>query len=98
MNDRCSSILDLDDHLNYAQVFAALSSNALEVYSIPPPSKSKDNKDVPEATRIHSLDLNGHRTDVRTVCLSADEQLLATASSGMYCYDNLLFYAVLRPS
>lgn len=51
----------------------------MEVYSIPPPSKSKE---VPEATRVHSLDLHGHRTDVRTASMSADEQLLATASNG----------------
>lgn len=51
----------------------------MEVYSVPMPQKGKD---IPEATRLHSLDLPGHRTDIRTVSLSADEQLLATASNG----------------
>ncbi|TFY59804.1 hypothetical protein EVJ58_g5546 [Rhodofomes roseus] len=62
------------------QLFTALSSNALEVYSIPPPTKSKDV--VPEATRIYSVDLPGHRTDVRTMCLSSDDSLLASGSNG----------------
>ena len=63
-----------------AQLFTALSNNALEVYNIPPPTKSKDAP--PEASRIFSVDLPGHRTDVRTLCLSSDDALLASASNG----------------
>ncbi|KJA29958.1 hypothetical protein HYPSUDRAFT_31997 [Hypholoma sublateritium FD-334 SS-4] len=62
------------------QLFVALSSNAIEVYNIPPPSKSKDEQ--PDATRTYSVDLPGHRTDVRTLCLSSDDQILASASNG----------------
>lgn len=58
----------------------ALSINSVEVYNIPAPTKSKD--EPPEAIRIFSLDLPGHRTDVRTLCLSSDDQLLASASNG----------------
>lgn len=58
----------------------ALSNNALEVYNIPQPAKTKE--EPPEAARIYSLDLPGHRTDVRTLCLSADDTLLASASNG----------------
>lgn len=65
------------------QVFVALSNNALEVYSIPPPTKSKDAP--PEASRVFSVDIPGHRTDVRTLCLSSDDALLASASNGEYC-------------
>lgn len=57
----------------------ALASNALEVYTIPPPTKSKEQ---PEATRAFSLDLQGHRTDIRAVALSSDDQLIASASNG----------------
>lgn len=57
----------------------ALASNALEVYNIPQPTKSKD---APEATRVYSVDLPGHRTDVRTLSLSSDDQILASASNG----------------
>nr|GAT54036.1 predicted protein [Mycena chlorophos] len=62
------------------QLFVALSSNALEVYTIPPPVKSKETP--PEASRLYSVDLPGHRTDVRTLCLSSDDRLLASASNG----------------
>lgn len=63
------------------QLFVALSNNALEVHNIPPPTKSKDAP--PEAARVFSVDLPGHRTDVRTLCLSSDDALLASASNGM---------------
>ncbi|KAJ7283753.1 WD-repeat-containing protein [Mycena rebaudengoi] len=62
------------------QLFVALASNALEVYNVPPPVKSKD--EPAEASRLFSVDLPGHRTDVRTLCLSSDDQLLASASNG----------------
>lgn len=61
-------------------ILLALSTNALEVYSIPPPTKSKEG--VPEASRVLSVDLPGHRTDVRALCLSSDDVLLASASNG----------------
>ena len=64
------------------QILLALASNALEVYDIPPPQKSK--VQIPEASRIYSLDIPGHRTDVRTLCLSSDDQLLASASNGRH--------------
>lgn len=63
-------------------IFLALSTNALETYSFPPPSKDKTAQ--PEATRTLSVELPGHRTDVRTLCLSSDDFLLASASNGEY--------------
>lgn len=63
------------------QVLLALASNALEVYTIPPPTKSKDSP--LEASKSFSVDLPGHRTDIRSLCLSSDDQLLASASNGM---------------
>lgn len=62
-------------------IFAALATNALEVYSFPSPTKAKDVQ--PEAIRSLSVELPGHRTDVRTLCLSSDDMLLASASNGM---------------
>lgn len=64
------------------QIFLALANNSLEVYNIPQPTKSKE--EVPEATRILSLDIPGHRADVRTLCLSSDDVLLASAANGNY--------------
>jgi U3 small nucleolar RNA-associated protein 12 len=68
-------------------IFLALANNALEVYSIPQPTKSKEN--ISEATRTLSLDLPGHRADVRSLCLSSDDVLLASAANGeiiLRCY------------
>ncbi|KAG8711931.1 hypothetical protein FRC11_001431 [Ceratobasidium sp. 423] len=62
-----------------APIMVSLATNALEVYSIPPPIKTKEQ---PEATRTFALDLPGHRTDVRAVALSTDDQLIASASNG----------------
>lgn len=59
----------------------ALSNNSLEVYSLPPPSKSKGAL-FPEPVLLHELSLLGHRSDIRTLCLSSDDQLLASASNG----------------
>ena len=72
-----------DEELNAkgnTNIFLALSTNALEVYSYPPPSKEKGVQ--PEATRSLSVELPGHRTDVRSLCLSSDDMLLASASNG----------------
>ncbi|KAI0269170.1 WD-repeat-containing protein [Gloeopeniophorella convolvens] len=63
-----------------AQVCLALSNNAIEVYNVPEPTKAKEV--VPEAARLYSLDLPGHRTDIRTISLSSDDTLLASASNG----------------
>ncbi|ETW84392.1 hypothetical protein HETIRDRAFT_381903 [Heterobasidion irregulare TC 32-1] len=62
------------------QLFLSLSNNALEVHNIPQPVKSKEGP--PEAARLFSLDVPGHRTDIRTLSLSSDDALLASASNG----------------
>ncbi|KAK0468320.1 WD40-repeat-containing domain protein [Desarmillaria tabescens] len=62
------------------QILLALSSNAIEVYNIPPPVKSKEGPE--EAIRLFSVDLPGHRTDIRSLSLSSDDQLLASTSNG----------------
>ncbi|KAJ6515988.1 WD-repeat-containing protein [Mycena sanguinolenta] len=76
------------------QLFLALASNALEVYNVPAPVKSKE--EPPEATRLYSVDLPGHRTDVRTLCLSSDDRLLASASNGSLKIWNIKTTACIR--
>ncbi|KAH8118406.1 WD-repeat-containing protein [Phellopilus nigrolimitatus] len=75
-------------------LLAALATNTLEVYNIPAPTKSKE--ELPEASRLYSLDLPGHRTDVRTLCLSSDDQLLASASNGSLKIWNMKTTACIR--
>ncbi|TFK43635.1 WD-repeat-containing protein [Crucibulum laeve] len=76
------------------QLFVALASNALEVYNVAQPTKSKE--ELPEATRAYSVDLPGHRTDVRTLCLSSDDQILASASNGSLKIWNMKTTACIR--
>lgn len=66
------------------QLLAATTNNLLEVYHIPMKEKSKKAKsdEPPEYNRIYSVDLPGHRTDVRSLSLSSDDRMLASASSG----------------
>ena len=68
-------------------IMAALSNNAVEVYQLPPQStkldKTSDDKtSFPEATRLHAVELPGHRTDIRTLSLSSDDALLASGDNG----------------
>jgi U3 small nucleolar RNA-associated protein 12 len=73
-------ILRLASYIRLSQIFFALSNNALEVYNVPEYTKSKETP--PESARLYSLDLPGHRTDVRTLSLSSDDTILASASNG----------------
>ena len=66
-----------------AQLFIALTSNALQVFEIPSPKTSKLGNMPVEATQTSLLDLPGHRTDIRTLSLSSDDKILASASDGM---------------
>ncbi|KAI6047282.1 WD-repeat-containing protein [Pisolithus marmoratus] len=76
------------------QIFVALASNALEVYDIPTPIASKD--ETLEATRAYVLDLPGHRSNVRTLCLSSDDQTLLSGSNGSLKVWNMKTTACIR--
>lgn len=54
------------------------ASNTVEYYTIP--YEKRDPKSTPN--RLHSVELQGHRTDVRAMDISNDCSLLATASNG----------------
>ncbi|GAA5889234.1 hypothetical protein JCM6882_000682 [Rhodosporidiobolus microsporus] len=62
------------------QILAALANNSLEVYHLPPPASFK--APAVEPTKLLSLDLPGHRSDVRCLAVSSDDQLIASASHG----------------
>lgn len=61
-------------------VLCSLATNALEVYSIPSPPRSKAEKANPiEPVLSSALEAPGHRSDIRAVALSSDDSLLASA-------------------
>lgn len=60
-------------------LLCALTTNSAEVHMIPAPPRSKEERQaVREARLAFALELPGHRTDVRAVALSSDNQLLAS--------------------
>ena len=66
------------------QFVVATTNNQLEEYSVPTKQKEKNSKltEPPEYTCTFSVDMPGHRTDVRSLALSSDDRMLASASNG----------------
>ncbi|POV98975.1 hypothetical protein PSHT_13791 [Puccinia striiformis] len=77
------------------QILLALANNSVEVLSIPRPTTSAKWASL-EADNLYKLALPGHRTDVRTVCLSSDDQLLASGSNGSLKIWNLKTQKCIR--
>ncbi|EDO19323.1 hypothetical protein Kpol_1036p69 [Vanderwaltozyma polyspora DSM 70294] len=69
------------------------SSNSIEYYSIP---YEKRDPTSPAPTRLYTIELPGHRTDIRSVDISDDDKLLATASNGLLKVWNLKTKACIR--
>lgn len=72
-------------HANTAPLLLATNANSMEVHNIPSPPKSKADKKSTggaiEPVLAGSLDLPGHRSEVRALSLSSDDSLLASADS-----------------
>ncbi|KAL9008925.1 MAG: hypothetical protein Q9173_005996 [Seirophora scorigena] len=65
-------------------LLSANSNNELELYSISTKQldKKKTSDEPPDYSRTFTVDLPGHRTDVRSVGLSSDDRMLASSSNG----------------
>lgn len=63
------------------QMLVSTDSNLIDVYEIPQKGKSKSEEE-PEYSRTLSVELAGHRNDIRALALSSDDRMLASASSG----------------
>jgi U3 small nucleolar RNA-associated protein 12 len=67
------------------QLLVSTTNNQIETYTITPYSqqpKTGARESQPEYTRALSVELPGHRTDVRTLALSSDDRMLLSASNG----------------
>ena len=66
------------------QLLVAETNNQLELWSIPIKLKEKSlrSAEPPEYIRPFSVELPGHRTDVRALALSSDDRMLASAGNG----------------
>lgn len=63
------------------QLLVGTNNNLIDVYEIPQKGKSKT-EEAPDYNRTLSVELAGHRNDVRALALSSDDRMLASASSG----------------
>ena len=66
------------------QVLVGTSNNLLEVWSVSAKDEEKSAKsdEPPEYTRSLAVEIPGHRTDIRSLALSSDDRMLASASNG----------------
>ncbi|KAF2835524.1 WD40 repeat-like protein [Patellaria atrata CBS 101060] len=78
------------------QLLLGTTNNLLEVYHIPMKDKSKKSEDAADYNRAFSVEIPGHRSDIRAVALSSDDRMLATASSGALKVWNVRTQSCLR--
>ena len=81
------------------QLLAATTSNAIEIYNIPiqpSSSKPKSASEDLDYARTLSVDQPGHRSDIRSVSLSSDDRMLASASNGSLKIWNLTTHSCIR--
>jgi U3 small nucleolar RNA-associated protein 12 len=63
------------------RLLVGTNNNLIDVYEIPQRSKTKSDE-APDYNRTLSVELMGHRNDIRALALSSDDRMLASASSG----------------
>jgi U3 small nucleolar RNA-associated protein 12 len=63
------------------QLLVGTNNNLIDIYEILQKGKSKT-EEAPDYNRTLSVELAGHRNDVRALALSSDDRMLASASSG----------------
>lgn len=66
------------------QLLAATTNNQLEIYNVVTKGRGKGSKSdgLPEYTRSFSVELPGHRADIRSLALSSNDRMLASACNG----------------
>ncbi|ODH53661.1 hypothetical protein GX48_00079 [Paracoccidioides brasiliensis] len=79
------------------KLLAATTNNQLEVYRVTAAEKRKTkDSDETEYSRTFSVDMPGHRTDVRSLALSSDDRMLSSASNGTLKIWNVRTQTCLR--
>ncbi|KAM0739028.1 hypothetical protein ACQRIT_006765 [Beauveria bassiana] len=79
-------------------ILVGTTNNQLEYFNVPSKEKSekKTKQDIPDYTRALSVDLPGHRADIRALSLSSDDKMLATAANGSLKIWNVKTQACIR--
>ncbi|KAF9937104.1 hypothetical protein BGZ65_001814 [Modicella reniformis] len=65
----------------HTQLVVSLNNNTVEVWTILHPDAAKKEEVADEPNRAYTLELAGHRSDIRAVALSSDDELLCSASN-----------------
>lgn len=80
------------------QLLAATTNNQLELYNVVShrAQEKTGSREAPEYNRSVAVELPGHRTDIRTLSLSSDDRMLASASAGALKIWNLRTQSCLR--
>lgn len=78
-------------------LLAATTNNEIETFSVVTAGKkrSKDDEES-EYNRVLAVDIPGHRTDIRSLALSSDDRMLASASNGSLKIWNVRTQTCLR--
>ncbi|KAI9845800.1 MAG: hypothetical protein M1837_004480 [Sclerophora amabilis] len=66
------------------RLLIATTNNQIELYNVQTQEKSKKLKrdEPPDYSRTFAVEMPGHRTDIRSLSLSSDDRMLASASNG----------------
>lgn len=86
---------DIGSGTGGVSILIALANNSIKVYSTPSPV-GKKSKEAIEPAEVHSIDLPGHRHDIRSLCVSSDDQVVCSAANGSVKIWNLRTGACLR--
>ncbi|KAF4943801.1 hypothetical protein F66182_18712, partial [Fusarium sp. NRRL 66182] len=79
------------------QILTATTNNEIETYRVVAAGKKRTNDtEEVEYSRNFAVDLPGHRTDIRSLALSSDDRMLASASNGTLKIWNVRTQSCLR--
>ncbi len=78
------------------QLLVGSTNNLLELYTILGKDKLKSKTDVADYNKALAVELPGHRTDIRSLSMSSDDKMLASAANGSLKIWNIRTQACIR--
>ncbi|KAL9103431.1 MAG: hypothetical protein Q9163_001533 [Psora crenata] len=80
------------------QILVAETNNQLELWNVPVKAKERSSKssEPPVYTMSFSVNMPGHRNDIRALALSSDDRMLASASNGLLKIWNVRTQSCIR--
>ncbi|KAG0144824.1 hypothetical protein CROQUDRAFT_659511 [Cronartium quercuum f. sp. fusiforme G11] len=90
-----SALFRSGDKPSELEILLALSNNSIEVFSIPKPISSSKSASL-QPCLLHSIALPGHRTGIRALSISFNDQLVASGGNGCLKVWNLKTQKCIR--